>query len=306
MHVINPQRVDGAVVDSGNIQPRIFYRRQQACYRNIGFFRHSRLHFSEGRIKHLFSDWLSAKRCKFGTSDVALKNFNFWTGTVGLNAIISRDLTIFASASGFLPHTFRQVGKLPFSLGPFGFAPEIDFTGSNLECWTMQCGISLGNWGGGSFLLGSLWQYTSMRYDDMTIFGHPGNPTATQDFLLKNWAPFIGLQYMEAGIFRAAVIYSPFMTSSGSLDSRTIAPIMSDLSYNLNQPGYLVSVTGEYFLPMKPPASFSLWFIGAASSLKGSSDVGFVAGNISRTGVVSDLTLTQYSLGGGLNAAITF
>ena len=180
-----------------------------------------------------------------GTSDVALRNFNFWTGTVGLNAIINRDLTIFASAGGFLPHTFRQEGKLPFSLGPLGFAPEINFTGSNLECWTIQCGLSLGNWGGGSLLLGSLWQYTSMRYDEMTILGRPGNPTATQDFLLKNWAPFIGLQYMEAGLFRAAVIYSPFMTSSGALDSRTITPIMSDLSYNLNQPGYLVSVTGD-------------------------------------------------------------
>lgn len=241
-----------------------------------------------------------------GTSDVSLKNFNFWTGTIGLNAIISRDLTIFGSAGGFLPGSFREVGKLPFSLGPFGFAPEIDFTGSNLECWTIQCGVSLGNWGGGSLLLGSLWQYTSMRYDDMTILGRPGNPTATQDFLMKNWAPFIGLQYMEAGLCRAAVIYSPLMTSSGRLDCRTITPIMSDLSYNLNQPGYLVSATGEYFLPMKSPASLSLWFIGAMSSLKGNSDVGFVAGNITRTGVVSDLTMTQYSLGGGLNAAITF
>lgn len=81
---------------------------------------------------------------------------------------------------------------------------------------------------------------------------------------------------------------------------------MSDLSYNLNQPGYMASFTGEYFLPLQPPTTFSIWFNGAISSLKGSSDVIFTAGNIHRSGVVSDLTLNQYSLGGGVTLGLIF
>jgi len=241
-----------------------------------------------------------------GTSDIRLKGYNFWVGNVGVNAIINPNLSIFASLGCFLPHSFTEEGRLPFSLGRFGFATQTTFTGTNLECWNAQFGVSLGNWGGGSVLLGSYWQYSSSSYGDMTIFSRPANPTATQDFLLKNWAPFFGLQYMEADLYRAAFIYSPLLTSSGLLATRTTKPISTDLSYNLNQPGYLMSVTGEYFLSTKHPASLSLWFVWALYSMRGRSDVSFVAGGITRTGVVADLTMSQYSLGGGISASLTF
>ncbi len=241
-----------------------------------------------------------------GTMDVTLKDFNFWTGVVGLNVTLSPTLTVFGYASGFLPHSFTEIGKLPVSLGSFDFSPQISFTGVNLECWTMQCGVSAGLGSGYSLLLGSLWQCTSMNYEDQIVNGTPNNPTARQDFLLKNWAPYIGFQYMQTGYYRAAFIYSPLLTSSGAISCRTTTPVVSDLSYNLNQPGYLLSITGEYFLPLPPPATVSFWFTGAISSIKGSTDISFSSGNISRNGVASDLSLNGYSLGGGMTLGLIF
>ncbi|MFH0959683.1 MAG: HNH endonuclease signature motif containing protein [Pseudomonadota bacterium] len=90
----------------------------------------------------------------------------------------------------------------------------------------------------------------------------------TRGLLLKNWAPYIGFQFLDTGYYRAAAIYSPILTSSGAISSRTTTPVQSDLTYNLNQPGYLMSVTGEYYLLLSPPATFSLWFSGAISSTK--------------------------------------
>ncbi len=111
---------------------------------------------------------------------------------------------------------------------------------------------------------------------------------------------------MQTGYYRATVIYSPFLTSSGAINSRTTTPVVSDLSYDLNQPGYLISATGEYFLQLPPPASFSFWFTGALSSISGSSDASLVSGPITRSGVVSTLSLNQYSLGGGVTLGLIF
>jgi hypothetical protein len=241
-----------------------------------------------------------------GTMDVVLEDYNFWTGTIGLNAIMSPALTLFGSAIGLLPRSFTQTGKLPISVGPLGFTPNITMTGTNFESWTLQCGASFGIGGGYSVLAGSLWQYTSMVYEDARNASRELNPTLRQDFLLKNWAPFIGFQMLQAGNYRAAVIYSPLLTSSGAINIRTTSPNMADLSYNLNQPGYLLSVVGEYFLPLPPPTTFSFWFNGAISSIKGSSDVSFVSGAISRSGIVSDFSLNQYSLSGGISAGLIF
>ena len=241
-----------------------------------------------------------------GTMDVVLHDYNFWMGTLGLNAIMSPTLTVFGSAIGLLPRSFTQIGQLPISIGQVGFNPNITMTGTNFESWTIQCGVSVGIGAGYSVLAGSLWQYTSMAYEDARNALRQLNPTLRQDFLLKNWAPFIGFQFLQEGNYRAALIYSPLLTSSGAINIRTTSPTMSDLSYNLNQPGYLLSAVGEYFLPLPPPTTFSAWFNGSISSIKGSTDVSFVAGAVSRSGVASNLSLNQYSLSGGISAGLIF
>lgn len=243
---------------------------------------------------------------KIGTEDVVLKDYNFWMGTLGLNAIISPTLTLFGSATGLLPRSFTQIGQLPFSVGPLAFNSNQTMTGTNFESWTLQCGLSMGIGGGYSVLLGSLWQQTTMEYDDLRMNGAPRNPTARQDFMLNNWAPYIGFQILQPGSYRAALVYSPLLTSSGAINSRTTTPVLSNLYYNLNQPGYLVSVTGEYFLPLPPPASFSLWFTGATSVIKGSSDIEFTTPTNTRSGNVSTLSINQYTLSGGVTLGLEF
>lgn len=249
---------------------------------------------------------LEIAHVKIGTMDVVLRDYNFWMGTVGLNAILSPTLTIFGSASGLLPRSFTQIGQLPFSVGPLAFNPNLTMTGTNFECWTIQCGLSVGIGAGYSVLAGSLWQQTTMEYDDLRMNGVARNPTARQDFMLNNWAPYIGFQFLQPGNYRALVIYSPLLTSSGAINSRTTTPVLSNLSYNLNQPGYLVSVTGEYFFPIQPPASFSLWFTGATSIIRGSSDIEFTTPTISRSGNHSTLSINQYTLSGGVTLGLVF
>lgn len=242
-----------------------------------------------------------------GTMDVVLKDFNFWMGTVGVNAILSPKLTVFGSGTGFQPRDFIQVGQIPVSLGPFGGIPELTLTGSKLEYWILQCGASYAIGSGYSVIGGLLWAKTSMEYSNPRRGDVPlPNQTIRQDFLLKNWVPFVGLQISEPEYYRAALIYSPLVTSSGTLVNRTSQPVMTNLSYNLNQPGSMFSFTFEYSLQIPPPSMISLWFNGTTQFIRGSSDLEFEAPGIFITRNVSTLTLHQYSLAGGITLGLVF
>jgi hypothetical protein len=242
-----------------------------------------------------------------GTTDVVLKDYNFWMGTLGLNAIISPKLTLFGSVTGFQPHDFVQSGQTPISLGDLGFISQLAMTGSKLEYWVIQCGASYGIGGGYSVLGGFIWGKTAMEYTNPRRGDVPlANQTIRQDFLLKNWVPFIGLQFMEPNYYRFALIYSPLVTSSGALVNRTSQPVMTNMTYNLNQPGNLLSFTFEYFLQVPPPTMLSLWFNGTTQIIRGSSDMEFEAPGIFLTRNVSTLSLTQYSIGGGVTFALIF
>ncbi len=138
---------------------------------------------------------------KIGTTDIKLLDYNFWMGTAGLNAVISPTFTLFVSAGGFLPHEFTESGQTPISLGPIGGSPESSWTGSKLECWNIQWGVSYGIGGGNSILAGMLWGHTSTVFNDPRNQSGPlANQTLSQDFLLTNWAPFLGFQVMQKEI----------------------------------------------------------------------------------------------------------
>lgn len=245
---------------------------------------------------------------QIGTTDIKLVDFNFWMGTVGLNAVISPTLTIFVSAGGFLPREFTEEGRTPISFGPLGGAPETTWTGSKLEFWTIQWGISYGFGGGSSFLAGMLWSHTSNVFGDPRNQSGPlPNQTLNQDFLLTNWAPFLGIQVMQEGLYRGALICSPFLTSWGAQHNRTTLPVPTDLSWNLNQPGYLLSFTGEYFFPSPvPKTTVSTWFTASMLSIKGSSELQFESPIFSQKRTVDTLILSQYTLGGGLSFGVIF
>ena len=128
----------------------------------------------------------------------------------------------------------------------------------------MQCGVSPAFGSGYSLLLGGLWQYTSMNCEDKHQLG------ATQSDISS------GLPAQELGplhrvsIYANRILQGRFCLKSlfdilRAISCGTTTPVLSDLSYNLNQPGYLLSITGEYFLPLPPPATVVSGF-GAISS----------------------------------------
>jgi hypothetical protein len=112
---------------------------------------------------------------------------------------------------------------------------------------------------------------------------------------------------MQEGRYRGDLIYSPFLTSWGAMHNRTTLPVAADLDWNLNQPGYLLSFTGEYFFS-SPAAqtTVSIWFNASMSSIKGSSELQFESPIFSEKRTVDTLSLNQYALGGGLSFGVTF
>ncbi|MGB6067409.1 MAG: hypothetical protein WBG50_21600 [Desulfomonilaceae bacterium] len=133
------------------------------------------------------------------------------------------------------------------------------------------------------------------------------NQTILGDVLLKTGVPFLGIQILQEGYYRAAVLYSPVAWSQGALDFRSFQQTLSDLSYSLNQPGNFVALTAEYYFPFPPPATLSMWFNGSLVNIRGSSDLEFTTAGPAkfRTRDVT-ITNTQYLLGGGITFGLAF
>ncbi len=118
---------------------------------------------------------------------------------------------------------------------------------------------------------------------------------------------FLGFEIMREGHYKSALIYGPFLTSWGAMHSRTTLPVAIDLGWNLNQPGYLLSFTGEYFLPsLALQTTVTIWFNASMSSIKGSSELQFESPIFSQKRTVDTLSLNQYALGGGLSFGVIF
>jgi hypothetical protein len=240
-----------------------------------------------------------------GPIDVALQNFNFWNGTVGLN-VIAAPVTLFASLGGYLPGPFAMTGTIPVSDNTGTALPSITFRGSRLQFWTAQCGVGYTVCGGMSVLVGYIWSHTGADFDDPSEGSVPLlNQTLRGDVLLDIGIPFIGVQVLQEGHFRGAFTYSPLATSSGALSLQSSSPQLADLRYTLKQPGYFLGITTEYFFVSKPPVSFSGWFTGSYVNIRGTSDLEFTTAGPSVTREV-DMTNTQYTLGAGLTLGLVF
>ncbi len=181
-----------------------------------------------------------------GSVDVSLQNFNFWSGTVGLN-VVTAPITWFSSYTGFAPHIFQLSGQLPISLGPLGATPEFEMTATNFQFWTVQSGAGYEFKKGYSILGGFMWSQMIVQFDDpRTASGPLQNQTIQGDVLLKIGVPFLGIQVMQQGYYRAALLYSPIAWSQGTLAFSSSQQTLANLSYNLNQPGQFWAVSAEY------------------------------------------------------------
>jgi hypothetical protein len=242
-----------------------------------------------------------------GTVDVSLKNFNFWSGTVGLN-VVAAPFTLFGSATGFAPHIFQLSGQLPISLGPLGAAPEFEMTATNFQFWAVQGGAGYEFKKGYSILGGFMWSHMTVEFESpRTASGPIQNQTIQGDVLLKIGVPFLGVQVMQQGYYRAALLYSPLALSQGTLAFSSSQQTLANLSYSLNQPGQFWAVSAEYYFLFKPPVMLSMWFNGSLVNIKGSSDLEFTAAGpaVFRTRDVT-ITNTQYLMGGGITFGLAF
>jgi len=242
-----------------------------------------------------------------GTVDVSLKNFDFWSGTLGLN-VIAGPITLFGSWGGFSPRLFQFTGETPISVGPAAAEPILEMSGTNFQFWAAQVGAAYTFKKGYSILGGFLWNQTEFQLADPRIGSVPlDNQTLRGDVLMQVYVPFLGIQVMQEGWYRAAFLYSPLAWSSGALSLGTTAPLSSNLRYSLNQPGNFGAFNAEYFLLFKPPVTFSIWVNGSLVSIRGNSNLQFTtaAPDIIRTKDVT-ITNTQYLVGGGVTLGLVF
>ncbi|MGA8833236.1 MAG: hypothetical protein ACLQT6_15810 [Desulfomonilaceae bacterium] len=240
-----------------------------------------------------------------GTMDVTLQDFNFWYGTAGLNVIADK-LTLFGSIGGYSPHLFQMQGTIPITNDVGYVAPNLVFTGSNLNFWTAQCGAGYTIAGDLSVLAGYIWSHTAATFTNPAVgsISLP-NQTLTGDSSMNIGVPFIGLQVLAKGSYRGAFMYSPWATSSGTLSLNTTSPEQADLSYSLNQPGNFFAVNAEYYFVFQPPVILSCWFLGTYVKIQGSSDLQFTAPVIAAYRDVN-ISNTQYGLAGGATFALVF
>jgi hypothetical protein len=240
-----------------------------------------------------------------GTMDVSLKDFNFWSGTVGLNVIVA-PLTLFGSVGGFSPRNFGMSGLIPISNSTGAIAPDVTLTGSHFEFWTAQCGAAYTIWGDYSILAGYAWSHTAAEFSNPRVGDIPlPNQSVRGDVSMNIGVPFIGVQILQQGFYRAALMYSPLARSSGALSLQTTTPDLTDLRYSLNQPGTFLAVNAEYYIVFKPPVTFSCWLNGMYVNIRGNSDLEFTTPGPS---VARDVTITntQYGLAGGVTFGLVF
>lgn len=240
-----------------------------------------------------------------GPMDVSLEDFNFWFGTLGLN-IISGPLTLFGTVGGYVPGPFEMRGVIPVSDATGAAEPAVTFTGTNLNYWTAQCGVGYTIGCGASLLAGFAWSHTGAQFTDPRVGSVPlANQTLRGDVSMNIGVPFFGLQILQDGYYRGALMYSPWAASSGALSLVTTSPNMVDLRYTLNQPGTFLGVTGEYYILTKAPVSFSAWVIGTALNIRGGSTLEFTTLGPAVTRDV-DITNSQYIIAGGFTLGLLF
>jgi len=240
-----------------------------------------------------------------GTMDVTLQDFNFWCGTAGLN-VIAGPITLFGSIEGYSPRVFQMQGTVPISNDVGYVAPNLTFTGSNLNFWTAQCGAGYTIAGDLSVLAGYIWTHSAATYTDPRVGSVPlPNQTLKGDVSMNIGVPFFGLQILQKGYYRAAFMYSPWATSSGTLSLNTTSSEQANLSYSLKQPGNFFAVNAEYYFVFQPPVILSCWFLGTYVNIQGSSDLQFTAPVIAAYRDVN-ITNTQYGLAGGATFALVF
>ena len=247
---------------------------------------------------------------QIGTMELWLTDAAFWTGTVGLNVVVSPSLSLFCSAGGFSPKAVGAPSVLPVRIGGISLPSQIDFTGTNVEYWIVQAGASFGIGGGWSVLAGYLGDHFAMAAVDPRIGAIPyPNQTLRADFLTKSFIPFIGLQLNNTQLkYRASIIYSPLAQCRSLMASRNSQGGVSELTYLFNKPGQFLAVYGEYDVEFSKSLFLSLWATASWMKVLGDGSWEFTSSfrSIHVEKTQSDASVSKYSTAGGIGLGLVF
>lgn len=247
---------------------------------------------------------------QIGTMELFLRDAAFWTGNVGLNAVINPSLTLFASAGGFAPRPVGSPAILPIRINDVSLPSQVNFTGRKIEYWVMQAGASVGICGGWSVLAGYFWDHFGMIADDPRIGSVPlPNQTIRADSLTLTGVPFIGLQFNQTQLkYRFSVLYSPFAQCWSTLALRNSQGQLSQLQYTFNKPGQFFVFNGEYDWDINKDSYFSVWATGLWMRVQGEGQMQFQSPtrNIFSEREESNALIAKYSIAGGVGLGMAF
>ncbi|MFC1834370.1 hypothetical protein ACFL2Q_06515 [Thermodesulfobacteriota bacterium] len=241
-----------------------------------------------------------------GTLDMWFSDFNVWQGTLGLNAILTPQISAFAMAGGVAPRTFVTPAQLPINVGNASASPTFEFTASNLEVWFIQTGASYQIGGGLAIAGGFFWDHTSIEIADPRLRGVPlANQTLRGDLVAKTRFPFVGLQFMnESCLF--SLNYSPLAWADVKLAFRNSQNNFQELRYTWSTPGDYLGFYFQYNA-LPPPAILSVYLLGSWMNVEGGGDLEHeqaVPASIRSKDSVA--TMGKYSYGAGLSLGLMF
>lgn len=243
---------------------------------------------------------------EIGGLDLFFEDFNVWTATVGLNAVLTPKISAFCMAVGAAPRLLPASGTVPISTTLGGTEAEITFTASDLEIWAFQAGMGYGLMPGYSVIAGYYWDHTSVALSDPRQGSIPlANQTLKADLIAKSRIPFIGLQIQDpsyVGIFT----YSPLAWVDVTFALRNSQTRLQELSYSWNKPGQSLTAYLQYNAT-PPPTIISLWCTGSWLHVRGPGQLEFesIPPNIARE-KDSTATMGKYSYGGGISVGMMF
>jgi hypothetical protein len=239
---------------------------------------------------------------KIDTLDIAMRDANFWTGSVGYTAKYGEMLSFFSAVGGILPRQFVVTGQVPINIGGFGTSPTIDFTGSKAQSWYTQSGVGLG-----PVLIGLYWGDFKLTVADPRQGAQPlANQTLRGDITTTTLAPYFGIAF-PASCALFSVIYSPWAWSDTTLVLRTSQADVAQLQYKWNRPGDFVSGTVQYNPAPIGSITFGLWANYTWMRMVGDADLNFqnATSGVTRQKTVT-ATVTEYITQGGISLGITF
>lgn len=243
-----------------------------------------------------------------GELDMSFEQADFWTGTIGLNVMVSPQFSFFALAGGVSPRLFVTPGELPISVGPGTISANLEFTASNLEFWYLQTGVGYSIAPGYSIIGGFYWNRLSIELGDPRRRGGAAlaNQTLRGDLAATVSVPFIGLQITDSS-YVGILSYSPLASADVKLALRNSQTGPEELRYSWNRPGDYIAVYFQYNAT-PPPVVFSLFVNGGWLSIRGGGELELDSPTaaIPYRAKESVATMGMYSIGYGIGLGVMF